>query len=224
MKRIIFVILFMMIILLSGCNRTYSMYTFKNSDAYKPFDENISISDTVNTLNVSWVSGYLEIKEGETFSVSEEKIRGEYMPLYWMIDGDTLNIRFAQNNSNVNNRSKKLVIVLPKDSITNIDIDVISANYSLKLSSVNKLIVDNVSGRGIVEVDTIKTIDIDTVSGDTSLSIYSTVNLSSINIDSVSGDAEIGIGDNGNYNLDFDTVSGNIKIKKIEKSIGRCSF
>lgn len=205
---------------LFGCtyHNVLGTYSYENADKYVKYEEPLGIDifdgKTFNSLVINWIAGEVEIKDGETFSIKEEQIKGDYHPLFWSDYSQDFIIQYVENNTpnaDINNHSKKLIITTPKELFKNLKLDFVSAKFTVEKEHVDLLDIDTVSGDGNVTLQTAQNIKIDSVSSNIDLTIKSSLDLASIEIDQVSGDSTLNLDDSRGYNLDFDTVSGNVK-------------
>ena len=246
MKKIRFLMCFVLVLLLAGCKVTSGYIRYDNFELYNEYKEEIKLdeTETYKKLDIDWISGEIEIIRGADFTISEEVIDGKYYPLYWYSQDGIIHIAYVESglsNSKISGLSKRLTITCPYD-LENINIDNVSASIKIDLDDLKKVDIDNISGKVNIKANAIEVTDIDTVSGDINLTIYDTTDISIIDIDSVSGDANIKLDSSrgydlkhgtvsGKYTTDFtnsiislnqfdmyvDTVSGSLDIKKIER-------
>lgn len=219
MKRKICCILLLLTLSLSlfGC----SSYTYENAVAYTAAPEALSLSETVENLDIDWVAGKISVSvwDGETIEVSETcaKKLEEDEVLHYYIHRGTLYIRFmAQSYLGATSVPKDLTIRLPQTlALSQFSADTVSADVELDGITVTNVAVETVSG----DLDTtftsdVRMLDFDTVSGDGTLTVTS---LNHFEFDVTSGDilliAETAPGDG-----QFDSVSGDFTLRVPEGS------
>ena len=233
MKKIIKIALSFMFLLVSfsllGC---VSPYTYDNANSYAVGGSELSSAQTVNELEVDWVSGSVEIKHGNvdtiTFSESSSNLTDSYK-LRYKIENGTLVIKFcASGADSAKVGEKSLVITIPNDTRLNeVSLNVVSAEITVSSLKANELDVESVSGvitatdckinnaeiesvSGNVSVSgEIVTIDVNTVSGEIECNVST---LREVEIESVSGNVEITPVGSMPLCLEVVTVSGNVRL------------
>ena len=202
------------VMMLTACH--IEGYHYDNASKYSEFNGSITFQEgvTINTLNVGWLSGEVIISEGETFTVTEVNLneKVEYLPLYYYIDGSTVNLQYCKNGMSSNktkNNKKKLEVTIPS-SVDYIDLNLVSAVYTVNVSDMKDMRFDVVSGSGSVVVNKVETVNLNSVSGNFNLKIKDTSDLKTIDLDLVSGNVNLMVDGVKGYELKFDTVSGNV--------------
>ena len=124
----------------------------------------------------------ISIVKGLEFTIKEEALKGKkYLPLYYRLDGLTVDIQYCKNETSYEDLkgvSKKIEITIPM-SVANFKIDIVSANYSIEADHVDELDLDVVSGNGTITTHNAKDIEMDTVSGNINLDIANSLLLKS---------------------------------------------
>lgn len=199
---------------LSSCNpddiKVISEFTYKESEKYNEYEDVVTIDEKVDKIEISWVSGEIEILKGEVFSINEECLNGQYYPLYWNLEDGTIDIKYVKNgtsNSLLNDLKKKLVVTSPID-LDKIKYSGVSASISIELDQVTTTDIDNVSGEINIKFKTSDNIDIDDVSGKINLEIEEA---GDIDIDSVSGESNLIL--TKAESIDVNTISGDVLVE-----------
>lgn len=233
-------VLLLMTSILVGCGVKVRI-KYDDASLYSEYKEEVDLTnEEISKVSIDWISGSIEIKKGEKFTVYEEVINGTYKPLYWYANEGKLKVAYCKSgttNKDITGLSKKLVIVTNKD-LEELDIDNVSSSISIDLNEVSEIDIDNVSGNIDILVNKVKKVDVDTVSGNCSLKVMDNSLLKIIDFDSTSSNLTLLLPEgsafevdrnaiSGAYNnefdnssdgfkVDFDSVSGNLNIKKIE--------
>ncbi len=221
--------------LLTACKLNVSVgdYLFDNDEEYTEFTgETVEVdTDAVTALDLDWVAGEIEIKEGEKLSVSEENVKGTYYPLYYTVKDGTLFVKFCKSGtvgSIIGNCSKKITVTLP-EGVKEIKVNTVSATISLDYrKNVEAVTVNTVSGNCSIAIDGADSVKADAVSAKVDISANSagTVvcnsvsgnaeilgNIKEVSINSVSGDSHIYAGNMDLKSVRVDTISGNTEIE-----------
>lgn len=155
----------------SGCIRIENTsYFYENSGSYSV--GGASIPGNIKNIEVDWISGSVEIIPNEggdiEFFESEKKLRDE-QKLHYLVDGDTLIIKFCRSGRwNFRNAKKDLTMKLPKGfNFDNIRLNGVSSNVSASALNAKELIIDNVSGSIVLGDSNITDrLELSSVSGD----------------------------------------------------------
>ncbi|MBQ6263241.1 MAG: DUF4097 family beta strand repeat protein [Clostridia bacterium] len=186
-------------------------YFFDNDEEYTEFTgQTVELDEkNVTSLDLDWVAGEIEIREGEKLTVAEENLKGTYCPLYFAVKDGALCVKFCKSGtlgSVIGNCSKKVTVTLP-EGMKEIKVNSVSAkigtDYQKKLESVT---VNTVSGDCAVAFDALESIKTDAVSANVDISVNGA---SSVVCNSVSGNAQI-LGSAGEVSAH--SVSGDFKI------------
>ena len=192
---------------LSGCKAIY--YTYEDADKYTKYTEPVEIvicDENLKTLDLDWVSGQIYIQRGNEIKIEEENTRGNYLPLYYYLDGLKLNVKYCQSNIkalNYSHTSKKLELTIPND-LELINIKTVSADYHIDLNGVDNIKVKTTSGDGEVKVSTIGGFEADTTSGDIAIDANKMDNFT---FTTTSGD--VSLRTNTIKDIHFKSTSGN---------------
>ena len=218
---------------LTSCSLSSAVedYLFTGEEKYTEFSgETVEIDDAVTALNLDWVAGEIEIKEGEKITVTEEKLKGEYYPLYYSVKDGTLFVKFCKSGtvgSMIRGCSKKVTVTLPegmKDIKVNSVSALIGINYEKDIETVA---INTVSGDCGIGLETAGSITTDSVSANTDIITISAEKVVSntvsgdtkingspkeIEAHSVSGGFTVYAGGPYTNSVKIDTISGNAKI------------
>ena len=205
-------------LLLSGC----SVYSYADADQYSVYTEPLSLdvpASGLKKVTVDWILGEVEIKQGDKIGIVEEKIGENYLPLYYRQKENELAIKVWKSGTTYQGGkpyAKKLILTLPKE-IEKMEIDVVSAKYTIDLGTVNCLDIDSVSGDGKVKAESVNELEMDTVSGEIS---FEAKQLNKGDFDSVSG--RVTATCEKAKDLSFSSVSGNVDLTvKDSSDLGR---
>ncbi len=190
------VILIMMSFSLTGCGKTN--YLYKDADKYIAggAELNEDISKNILNVEIDWINGNTEITfhDKNTFLFSEESNRAldEALSLHYFVDDNTLKIKFVKSGSfNLNNLNKNLELFVPESlELSDLNINTVSANISVKGISARNLKAESISGEiGIFDSNIFNDVELESVSGNISLISLSNINI--LNAESVSGEMNI---------------------------------
>jgi len=168
-------------------------------------------AEAVRELEINWVAGEVEIRADDstdeiTFS---EDFQGFSKPLNYKLSGNKLSIEFVKNGRFMNiSGGKKLKVTIPysyADRISEINVDVVSADCTITGLKTDEVNLNSVSGT--VDIyGTFTDVDIDTVSG--WVNIGSEKCPEDLEIGTTSGSIYLTLPENSAFSLEFNTVSG----------------
>ncbi len=208
-----------------GVNFDLSPYKYADPDSYSEYSGPLELNasdDRLDYLGVEWINGNVEISSGHLFTVYEENTEGEYLPLYWKFDGETLIIKYAENgtpNGKISNSKKKLVVVLPCP-VGEVDLDLVNSDHCVSLSNAGKLNVDFVNGTGKYDFGIISEAAFDSVNGGISMKVRDTSATGNISINTVNGDSVIFFPDETRLKVGFSSLNGKLTNELTETESG----
>ena len=207
------------VLCVTGCS-FHSLLSY--SDAEKYTAGSTSISDKVESIDIDWISGNvnlvtcsdtsLSVKE-ETDSSADEALR-----VHWWLDGTTLRIKYSKSGVRTNlfgTLKKDLTISIPESaSISDITVNSVAAGVKTDKITSDKLMIKTASGN-VDSLCTAKEITIKSASG--SIVLNQTGNSEQITAETASGKIESTIENTGKG--EFRSASGKIGIsaKKISE-------
>lgn len=202
--------------MLSGCYVRWidNGYSYGSARKYTALtDGSTVITDRITELDIDWIGGSVTISEGDRLTVTEEHDPDydddKYRLHYW-VDGGTLHIKYFKSGvKHTDNINKDLAITVPED-LTEIDLDVVSADVDIKGVTVKEIDCDSVSGNLELKDTEVRDINYDSVSGDI-VATFSNYTPYEIDIDTVSGNADIALPDSASVRTKFNSVSGKYK-------------
>lgn len=135
-------------------NLSFQKYTYTGGGKYNVGDA--ELKNEVKSLDIDWVTGSVTVKyhDNDTILISETPNRPitDDLKLRWMLDGDTLTVKYANNGAHLKaDMKKELVITLPRSAKT---------EYA---------VINNTTGKIIVNGGTWKELDLDTTTGDVNI-------------------------------------------------------
>lgn len=187
-------------------------------------------AEGIRNLDIEWASGNIMIERDDTDAISFWEIgSGDANPLVYLQNGNTLSIKYEQQNSLFgfsSTANKDLIITVPVDwmchelsvdaasanlsvtslTINEVDLDLASGNCTFTDSVVDELSLDCASGN-IEFSGTLNTLDCDTASG----SVTAVLNAvpKRIDFDGASADLDLTLPDGAGFSVSLDSVSGN---------------
>ncbi|MGN0612955.1 MAG: DUF4097 family beta strand repeat-containing protein [Porcipelethomonas sp.] len=235
---------------LCGCGVNMNYETYDNDDKYStlapaPYTSAMGEFNGVESLDVSWLSGSVEIlpTKDSTVSVTETceiELENDEALHYWL-DNGTLRIRYAESGLNVSfDDEKKLTIYIPESiSLEECEIDVTSAEVNLDNLRVKDISISTTSGAvtgdligtetleseatsGTVKLsgDALRKVDVSTTSGTFELSSQNTP--AEIDAESTSGNLTFNIPADSEFTAELESTSGDFNTDfSAEKSGGR---
>lgn len=175
---------------------------------------NGSTDKEIRNLDIDWASGEVHIiasESAEQISFEESYDGNEDARLRWVVDGETLKIRFRARNSLISfgSLNKKLTVIIPASLAQHLDkVKIGTASAEVNVSGLQAEILDVDTASGRLELDgTYEELSVDTASG----SVTFVGSCRKINIDTASGRIRLTPG-NLWEDIDIDTASGNIEL------------
>lgn len=224
---------------LCSCNIGFGkiQINYQKSEQYQVASEVAFDNSMLNKIEINWISGNVSIVSLESPSLqiienSQYDLK-ETEKMHYLVDMNKIIIYpTAEGTFSSKILNKSLTISIPSNwTMQEVSIDVVSSNVEFNnTSNIDRIDVNNVSGRISLDNGKINNLEIDCVSGNVSIEntsintcnlnvvssecVFRTSTISSIQNETVSGDIEL----NGvNFDsCDFDTISGNIKLYLIE--------
>lgn len=147
----------------------FSSYRYADSDKYTV--GNADITNEVNSLDISWITGNIKFEEHDGNSIivteSESDELSDDEKLHWWVNNDKLYIKYcASGRIKFKSLRKNLTIKVPKNSkYTKVNFKTVSSSVDAKNINSDDIDVENVSGSVLFENITCNDIDIDSVSG-----------------------------------------------------------
>ncbi|MBR7032267.1 MAG: DUF4097 family beta strand repeat protein [Clostridia bacterium] len=220
--------------LFTACSLPSSVtdYLFPDEKDYTEYSgEKIEIeNDEALSLDLDWVAGEIEIREGEKLTVTEENLKGTYYPLYYTVKDGALCVKFCKSGTLgrvIDGCSKKVIVTLP-EGMNDIKVNSVSAKvyveYGKKLENVT---VNSVSGDVTASVGKVDKFTSDVVSAAAVIITFEAEEITSnavsgnvrilgdpkeVKTHSVSGDSHIYAGNKDLKSVKIDTISGDAEI------------
>jgi len=195
---------------------------YRYDDASRYNAGGTSIDEMVNSLDISWVSGDVEVEywDGSTIEVMEtfsSKISDDAL-LRWRVKSGRLYVKYTKTDFAIKNVDKNLIVRIPRGLVLrDVDIETVSADTTLSIQA-DALDFESVSGSLRAQMDYVKEIELETVSGEISLSLG--VCPREIEGKSVSGSFSIALPEGSLYAVEFDSVSGRLRSSSANLSGG----
>ena len=149
-------------------------YHYENADRYTAGGS--EITGSVRSLDIDWISGKVRLASGSAVSVSEtsdKPISGDFQ-LRWLLDGDTLRIRFAKagfRQAGLISQQKELLVTLPEGiELKDVKIAATSADLMIPSLQADSLKLTTTSGN-ITAAVSVGTISTASTSGDLELTV-----------------------------------------------------
>ena len=184
-------------------------YHYTNEDSFTVGSAEVKAGNT-NRLVIDWVAGSVTVEtyDGDTISISEPEQEKEKNRLRWRQEGDTLTIRYCASTGSGEVGAKDLTVLVPVEFASvmrYVQIDTVSANTRVSGLEIGELQFDSTSGELEFSGWAWDT-DVDTVSGTAELNFADTPN--ELSFDSTSGDLILFLPDRNDFEVSFETVSG----------------
>lgn len=195
---------------------------YRYDDASRYNAGGTSIGESINGIDISWVSGDVDIEywDGSTVEVSEtfRSRASDDALLRWRIQNGRLYIKYTKSNFSTKNVDKDLLVRIPRGLvIRDLEIETVSADTTLSIQA-DAFDFESVSGNLKAQMDYVKEVDLETVSGEISLSLG--VSPREIDGNSVSGSFDISLPKDALYAVEFDSVSGRLRSSSANLSGG----
>lgn len=184
-------------------------YHYANEDSFSVGAVEAEAGNT-NRLVIDWIAGSVTVEtyDGDTISVSEPEQEKEKNRLRWRQEGDTLTIRYCASTGSGEVGSKDLTVKVPADlasTLRYVQINTVSADAYVSGLEISELQFDSTSGNLEFSGWAWDT-EVDTVSGTAELSFADTPD--ELSFDSTSGDLVLFLPDKRDFEVSFETVSG----------------
>ena len=183
-------------------------YDADGYEEYSVFSAKASSLTGITKVHVDWISGNVEITEGDAFAVSDTS-EGDFFPSYYKVEDGELFVRFAENGTpNSALKSKRLSLTVTSD-VTDIKLETVSAEQSVSVTSLFDLSSDTVSGTGNFVVQKLTKGNFKSVSANFTLST-SSFSLAELKFYTVSGNATLNTDTFKKADVSFNSVSGKL--------------
>ena len=185
-------------------------------------------TDPIRRIEIQWISGSVRLEhwDGETVVLEETEPEDSDQLLRWRLVGDTLMVQYCAPGSYANLSEKDLVVKLPKSGVEKIWVNTVSADCTAVDLELRDLEISSTSGGLLVEgvfeelsAETVsgeidiqgaaRELEVDTTSGDTKLALEQTPN--ELSYDGVSGDLRLTLPGERSFELETETVSGDVR-------------
>ena len=202
----------------TACSGFGSM-KYENAENYSVGDT--SFTETIENIDVDWVSGKVKIAthadESVLLTEKTDFAATEDMRVHWWLDGETLRVKFCASGMGISifgYGQKELTITIPETAVlAEIKVSTSSADFSTEEINANKISVSTSSGSMNVSCQSDK-INLNSMSGN--IKIKQSKKANSVDIDTSSGKIEANI--NQCEDVYLDSVSG-----KIEANVTECN-
>ncbi len=179
--------------------------SIENIESYTLIEDEAHINDTVTIVDIQNISGKIDVIETDNDFISIEYHNGNEVKAYYKVDGQVLTIKTNYKRGFGINASYEgdITLYIPKNTLlSNININTVSGDSLIDINA-DQSDIDSVSGNVTVKKPVLS-VDVETVSGNIDILVeYS----ATVDVETVSGNLiYTGI----EYDLDFDTVSGDI--------------
>ena len=205
-----FVLLLTLCLALAGCKTNY---VYDNSSAYAA--GGATLSQTVEEIDVDWVSGEVEISyyNGAYVSFSEtadKEISGDFA-LRYLVEGNKLTVRYASSGKfDFKGNGKTLKLLVPENAnLSFLSVNTVSADVTVEGITAAAAEVKTVSGDLELRSANFTELELETVSGDAD--VYLASRCSALTAKTVSGDLEFRLEEVVRF--DVNTTSGDVTLK-----------
>lgn len=216
-KAIIVILVILAVVLFIGSKNDFefggitSSYVYSNADRYTAGGGKINAD--VAKIDLSWIDGKAEFvhHDGDNILISEkaEKLDTDKQ-LHWLVDGDTLYIKYAASGFKTGkNMNKTLTVSLPKDiALDKLIMNVVSTDVKVQELATEHISIQTVSGDVEGSIKQVEEAAINTVSGSVSMAVGEA---ESVSVSTVSGNAAFRF-ESAPKKITADSVSGNVII------------
>ena len=208
-KKILFTLLPLLALPLTSCGTSIGVY----ADADKYLAGNQTYTESVNTIEIDWVSGELTLIEDDTIEgvkIEEEANTTEEKALVhsYLNEGNLKIKYFASGYMSTQYNLKKSLTVTYKPGLTKMDVDITSGKLHAENITATEFELDMTSGDADIGSVIADDIDIDATSGDIEITKVTAKDFDS---DLTSGTITIGF--TAIDKATFDLTSGTINMK-----------
>ncbi len=214
MKKTALLLVIALALTLCGCMGMTGIvsYYYEDSQDYKI--GNGTVARSLNEIDIDWINGEVELiaTDADDISFSEEpnSTIGDDEVMRWLVDGDTLKIKYMKSGTAiVKDLSKDLTVYLPRDIYDEINISTVSADISIGEVACNEFEGSTTSGSIKSEGLSASSVEASTVSGKINL-VITEKDCQEMSLNSTSGDINISL--SSCRELEASTVSGRINI------------
>lgn len=226
--RILLAVILCLVLVAISVPGIFSFNTYNYDKANRYTAGGCEIESRVEAIDISWIAGKVNIAchDGDEIILSETASRKlkTAEKVHWMLDGDTLYVKYVRAGKGYSNRlDKELTLLLPeKLQLDQMQISVVSANVEAELPEAEVVNMNSVSGEVEMSLQQTKNVQVDTVSGDVQL--FCAAAPENIRADGVSADMTVQLPENAGFAAELDSVSGRISGQLLEGSTGEKSY
>lgn len=208
-------ILLGMVALTSSCFFSTSQefeLSYENPESYTTYTEStpVDLNPTegkLTKLDITWISGEVELALGDKIHIVEKNISGTYLPLCYWLNGSELHVQYCsagKHDVGPGGSQKKLMITVPEVT-ESVELYSISANIKGTIGSTESVETVSTSGSVSLKATSILTMESNSVSGSLELE---TGKLGSLKNDTTSGSLTLAA--QTVENVEFNSVSGSL--------------
>lgn len=235
-KKTMILLLVILAVVLFACskrdfNGISSAYTYSDHERYSAGSG--QIADTVKKIDISWIDGKVnfEYHDGKDIMISETAAAtlDATTTMHWLVDGDTLYVKYAASGFKTGKNLKKVLSVRLPDGIElenvtmnvvstvvqmgeldaeRINIQTVSGNAEGSFKQTDEVMIHTVSGDVSISAEQVKRVSVSTVSGNAACRFVTMPE--TISIDSVSGNATLYLPEDAGFHAQMDSVSGKV--------------
>ena len=225
-KKILLTLLTLLTLPLTSCGASMGRY----ADADKYLVGNQTYTETVNSIEIDWISGEVTLVESETIEgvklEEEANTTVEKALVHSYLNNGVLKIKYmASGYVSSQTNLKKSLTVTYKPSLDKMDVDITSGSLKAKAISASEFNLDMTSGNANIGRVIANKVDIDSTSGDVLINDLSAQTFKS---DTTSGSVSVGFTyiekadleiTSGNINMALPTDGGTVKVSKTSGSV-----
>ena len=188
-------------------------YNYNESSRYVELTENYDFSSKeISSFSIDYISGYINItQEGDEFKMYEKQLDSKkFFPCYYLVENNSVDIKFVKNgttNEEMKYLQKEIYITIPT-SFSSIDIDVVSSSINASNIEIENLNIDSVGGDTTISKIKFNNINLNSVGGSLTIREVTSTSTCYLNMDTTGGNLEVGIKEELGYKVSFDTVGG----------------
>ena len=188
-------------------------YNYNESSRYVELTENYDFSSKeISSFSIDYISGYINItQEGDEFKMYEKQLDSKkFFPCYYLAENNSVDIKFVKNgttNEEMKYLQKEIYITIPT-SFSSIDIDVVSTSINTAKIEIENLNIDSVGGDSTISKIKFNNINLNSVGGSLTIKEVTSTSTCYLNMDTTGGNLEVGIKEELGYKVSFDTVGG----------------
>ncbi|MBO4355670.1 MAG: DUF4097 family beta strand repeat protein [Clostridia bacterium] len=222
-SRIICSVMALIFIISVMCGCSSLKIEYDNAEKYTA--GNNTINDEVETIEIEWISGNINLlshEENYLSIVEDSESLDEEKQVHWWLDNTTLRIRYSAPGNYMmtldkllNLEKKDLTIYIPQSlTVKKISISQSTGDINLGTVKITDLSINSISGAIVLNCDA-ENIDIKSTSGN--IEINQETPAKTVNVNSTSGNSDIRYAEVGEITIEATSGKTSLSAEKVGK-------